>query len=618
MYVLLYYALTRIYFKINLYGIIFHPKYSVHIYMYYLMRLLHVQTNISSPSHPSLSFIPIIQASRSSILPFAPKFSALDCPPLHTWRKLFKMTDLDEYPPDMAPQDALIVRQQAQPSHAVVPYSADDIARPTRGPANPFNDDGQNLKRKNVLTGHAEETFISEHTFRSKHRAIERKGGPEREQQSSAALQLQTARLRATRESKGDATVSEGPGSYVGPWAKHNRPRYDIVANDEELASGEEYESMEDDDVVESGTMLQAPAAALDKRHQKEQEGDETTTFHGTEQFDYQGRTYMHVPQDLDVDLRKDPGSITNYIPKKQIHAWKDHTKAVTALRFFPGSGHLLLSGSADTTIKLWDVYHDRELLRTYSGHSKALSDICFNTSGTQFISSSYDRMIKLWDTETGACISKFTTGKTPHVIKFNPDPEHSSEFLAGMSDKKIVQFDTRSPKEVVQEYDHHLAAINTITFVDQNRRFMTTSDDKSLRAWDYNIPVPIKYIAEPDMYPMTRASIHPSGKYVAYQSSDNQILVYGANEKFRQNRKKSYRGHNNAGMAIELDFSPDGQFLASGDSGGFVCFWDWKTCKMYHKLKASTQAITCVRWHPQETSKVVTAGIEGDIRLWD
>ncbi|PHH60199.1 hypothetical protein CDD81_1979 [Ophiocordyceps australis] len=527
------------------------------------------------------------------------------------------MAELSEYPPNRQPQDALVVRQQAEPDHAIVPYAASSISRAKAGPANPFRDESSAQKRKNVLTGHAEETFLSEHTFRSKHRAVERRGGPEREQQSSTALKKEAARIRAGREAKGDATISEGAGAYVGPWAKYSNAEYEKVGSDQEIGSDDEYETVEEE-VIESGTVVTAPAMAMARRKEIEELGDETTTFNGSSEFDYQGRTYMHVPQDLGIDLHKETGSITNYIPKKQIHAWKDHDKAVTALRFLPNSGHLLLSASADTTVRIRDVFHDRELLRTYHGHSKAVSDICFNSSGTQFLSASYDRMMKLWDTETGACIAKFTTGKTPHVIKFNPDPEHANEFLAGMSDKKIVQFDTRTPKETVQEYDHHLAAINTITFVDQNRRFMTTSDDRSLRAWDYNIPVPIKYIAEPDMYPMTNAVLHPNKKYVAYQSSDNQILVYGANEKFRQNRKKCYRGHNNAGLAIELDCSPDGQFLVSGDSAGFVCFWDWKTCKMYHKLKAGTQAVTCVRWHPQESSKVATAGLDGEIRYWD
>ena len=188
------------------------------------------------------------------------------------------------------------------------------------------------------------------------------------------------------------------------------------------------------------------------------------------------------------------------------------------------------------------------------------------------------------------------------------------------MSDKKIVQFDTRSG-ELVQEYDHHLAAINTITFVDDNRRFISTSDDKSLRAWEYGIPVPIKFIAEPYMFALTRATLHPNGKYVAFQSGDNQIVVYGATDKFRQNRKKSYRGHNNAGYAIDIKISPDGQFIASGDSGGYVCFWDWKTGKMYHKIQAGGKeggATTCLDWHPQETSKFVTGGLDGAIRYWD
>ena len=51
------------------------------------------------------------------------------------------------------------------------------------------------------------------------------------------------------------------------------------------------------------------------------------------------------------------------------------------------------------------------------------------------------------------------------HVVRINPSTPH--EFLAGMSDKKILQYDTRSG-EMVQEYDHHLGPVNTITFCDE------------------------------------------------------------------------------------------------------------------------------------------------------
>lgn len=419
-----------------------------------------------------------------------------------------------EYPPNMAPQDYLVVREHAEPNLAVTPYTGEELARPSFGPLNPFKDPANTLKRKNILTGTAEETYISEHTFRSKYRAVEGKGGPERDYKSGTEVKEEAAKMRAGRQKKGDATIADGDGAYVGPWASYKKDEWEEVDQDEELGSDEEVEYVyeDEDDVIESGAVVAAPAAALAKRKEVEELGDETTIFHGSEQYDYQGRTYMHVPQDLDIDLGKEVGSIANYIPKRLIHTWKHHgDKAVTALRFFPNSGHLLLSSGADSTVKIFDVYHNKELLRSYCGHTKSITDISFNRDGTQFVSGSFDRSMKVWDTETGQMISKFSSGKTPNVLQFNPSVEHSTEFLAGLSDNKIVQYDTRT-RELVQEYDHHLNAINTLTFVDSNRRFVSTSDDKSIRAWDYNIPVPIKVsILSQKLFPHTHIPIFAS-----------------------------------------------------------------------------------------------------------
>ena len=48
-----------------------------------------------------------------------------------------------------------------------------------------------------------------------------------------------------------------------------------------------------------------------------------------------------------------------------------------------------------------------------------------------------------------------------------------------------LPQWDINSG-EMVQEYDRHLGAVNTITFVDNNTKFVSTSDDKSLRVWEW------------------------------------------------------------------------------------------------------------------------------------
>ncbi|MCJ1312616.1 hypothetical protein MMC25_006291 [Agyrium rufum] len=523
----------------------------------------------------------------------------------------------------------------------------EDLSRSVQGPVNPFK--VNTLKRKNVLTGLAEEAAISDTTFNTQHRTFQSLGYSQNPNGDGAfvgdiekayrlggknVVQMHPTKeaseaMRRKRQKKGDVSIVDGEGAYKGPWARYGVDQYEEreALSGEELGTDEEYEEVEE----EQGAAVAQPAALapLATDYAADNTNSESTEFHGESLYDYQGRTYMHVPQDLDIDLRKELGSVKNYTPKKLIHTWKSHTKPITSLQFFPNSGHLLLSSSADQKVKLWDVYHERALLRTFSGHTKALTSAIFSpspsNSGRQILTASYDRQMKLWDTETGQCVSRFTTGKIPHCVAFNPSVENGHEFLAGMSDKKIVQFDTRSG-EMTQEYDHHLGPVNTITFVDNNRRFITTSDDKSLRAWEYNIPVPIKFIAEPYMYSMVRATPHPSGKYCAFQSGDNQIVVYASTDRFRQNRKKSFRGHNTAGYAVDLVCSPDGQWLATGDTMGYLVIFDWKTCKMVQKLlpggdgqkEGKMGATTCVAWHPQETSKIASAGLDGIIRYWD
>lgn len=50
-----------------------------------------------------------------------------------------------------------------------------------------------------------------------------------------------------------------------------------------------------------------------------------------------------------------------------------------------------------------------------------------------------------MWDTESGAVLKTFSTGKVPYVVKFHPDEDKQNVILAGMADKKIVQWDTET-----------------------------------------------------------------------------------------------------------------------------------------------------------------------------
>lgn len=336
------------------------------------------------------------------------------------------------------------------------------------------------------------------------------------------------------------------------------------------------------------------------------------TQFLGEHEYDYQGRSWVEPPR----ALKPDDGDHAVFLPKRCVHKWVGHTKGVQAIELFPRTGHLLLSGSLDHTARIWDVYNERKCKRVYEGHSGAVRGLNMSNDGRQFLTCGFDRFIQLWDTETGQSIKSFTNRRVPYCVKFYP--EDNASFVIGDSNNMVVQFDARSG-EVVQEYNHHLQAVNSVTFVDDNKRFVSTSDDKKILIWEWGIPVPIKYISEPAMHSMPAVALHPSGAFFAGQSLNNQIDVYTARDKFKLQRKKVFRGHAVAGYACQLGFSPNGQFLLSGDGEGRLVFWDWKSAKLVKKLRAHDRGPTMgAVWHPLEPSKVVSCGWDGLIKYWD
>ncbi|GEM10756.1 pre-mRNA splicing factor [Rhodotorula toruloides] len=551
-----------------------------------------------------------------------------------------------------------------RPTDNVIYYNASytDLTRPVQGPANPWNDG--RLEKQNVLTGHVEQQHFSDFTFNEQQRSFHVLGyaanpslateggyvGDVRkafEQGGTLISDVRPSRsqvkaTRRKRKAKGRLGEFDDPDSeeeqeeeevdelgadgevrqvkrkkeklqreYLGPWAGWEGEKIEVVAPTEE-----EYEEQE----AAGGPLLnkqERRKKLLEDAGRKEIGfGEEKSVFHGKETRDYLGRTYLHIPNDLDgVNLRGEPGAQESFAPKRCIHTWSGHTKGVSRIQLFPGSGHLILSGSLDTRIKLWDVYREGKCLRTFMGHSKAVHDVTFDNTGAQFMSAAFDRQMKLWDTETGASVSP-SLSLTPGLRNARRQVNQST-FLAGMSNKKIVQYDIRSG-EITQEYDRHLGPVNTITFVDENRRFITTSDDKKMCVWDFDIPVPIKLIQDPSMHSMPATGLSPDGKWLAATSLDNQVVIFAA-DTFKQNRKKHFGGYEVSGYACEPRFSPDGRFLSSGDGQGNMVFWDWKTGRIASRLhRAHKQVIISHAWLPHETSKVVTSSWDGLIKLWD
>merc|ERR1712118_623877 len=79
------------------------------------------------------------------------------------------------------------------------------------------------------------------------------------------------------------------------------------------------------------------------------------------------------------------------------------HTAEIVSLNF-NSDGDMILTGSFDSTAKIWEVNSGR-CIHTLAGHQGEISSTQFDFIGDYCITGSIDRTCKLWDVHSGSCM---------------------------------------------------------------------------------------------------------------------------------------------------------------------------------------------------------------------
>ena len=398
-------------------------------------------------------------------------------------------------------------------------------------------------------------------------------------------------------------------------------------------------------EAAEAAAAAAAAAAAKPEGEGKLKKEDSSSSsssdciFHILNKYDYQGRSWLCAPSSSSSSsaaaaaassassFGASSSSTEYFLPKREVCSLVGHCGGVQTLRLFPTTNHLLLSASFDSTIKIWGEERNKNNTHysynnmkwkckcTYTAHSQAVRDIQFDNDGRHFYSCGYDGYIKLWDTEVGKVVKSFKDKGTPYCVSVHSGDNNI--FIIGSNSRKAVQYDARSG-DITVEYTEHLGPVNTVSFCEDNKRIATTSDDKKLFIWEFGIPVVTKHIADPDMFSMPSACIHPSSRYISFQSMNNTIYTYEAFGRFRFIPKRKFIGHLSSGFAVKPSFSPDGRYIISGDSTGRLFFWSFKTTKLLKTFKAHQKVCMHALWLPYTSSTVFSCGWDGIIKIWD
>jgi len=165
------------------------------------------------------------------------------------------------------------------------------------------------------------------------------------------------------------------------------------------------------------------------------------------------GLTYWR--DTIAVGMQSGSIAILNAVTGIQIAILSGHTKFVGSLAFLP-DGISLVSGSGDSTIKLWDM-QTGGVVKTFQGHTDMVLSVSISADCTTIASGSSDRTVRLWDIQTGECHHIIGQKDVVNYACFSPfNPRH----LMSVSGGKIWQWEIGG-QQSVPEYNGYCVAFS-------------------------------------------------------------------------------------------------------------------------------------------------------------
>ncbi len=143
-------------------------------------------------------------------------------------------------------------------------------------------------------------------------------------------------------------------------------------------------------------------------------------------------------------------------------HTLEGHVDSVHSVRFSP-DGSVLVSGSKDRSIRMWDTAQGGEI-GLFAGHDGAVLDLAFSPDGQRLASGASDKKARLWDVQTQEPVRQMA-GHADWIVGVDIDPTGRALVTVGR-DGKLRIWDAVSGQDIGSA-DLGLGALEDVLFVD-------------------------------------------------------------------------------------------------------------------------------------------------------
>jgi WD40 repeat protein len=319
------------------------------------------------------------------------------------------------------------------------------------------------------------------------------------------------------------------------------------------------------------------------------------------------------------------------------LYLLQGHTAPVNAVAVGELRGRaIVVSGSADKSVRVWDLVTGAAVGRPLDGHSAPVHAVAVGEVHGRpvVVSGSADKSVRVWDLENGTAIGKRLVGESSVHAVAVADRHGRPMLVSGCADGAIQLWDLEGGAQMYR-LTGHSATVHAVTTAELNGRpvVLSGSVDGDVGVWDLETgaavgemftdhTASVMQIDSDDLggRPLLITRSQDLTRLRSRSAEPDKPLVQVWNLESRSSVGRTFAGHTDMPREAKMARVRGQLMVASGSRDGRVLIWSpdsdaWgPPLVTFAPGAVATTALTELQGRPA----VVMGGRDGNIQVWD